>query len=316
MVKEQTGIMTNILCVSLYDNGGSLQQLTHALNAYTLHDARHLNFKQTWLKYDVDIKASDYRNEELNELFKDRDFFIFSELIPDRFKELDFYKKLNRENTIIRCFGSTTRNQVNIYRSDWTKCFWTYASGGFDPTIHPYLGFVAYHIPNIYEFSDFPAPHKNNNKIKVCQAVTNKDVKSTTKVVDTLWKLEQDYGIDPIIISGIPWKDTLKIKASCHITIDQFKLGTYASSAIESMYLRNAVVSRISPFVRSMHPDIPIVNTTEETLSEAIIQLISEPERMFELGEKGHKYAMKEHDAKTNIAKWDYLIQWVHGGFI
>jgi len=302
----------NILCVSLFDNGGQLQQLTNALNKYTDHNARHLNFKQTWLNYDVDIKALDYRNEELNKTLEDRDFFIFSELVPERFKELDF--ELKRTNTIIRCFGSTTRNQLDTYRHDWSTGFVTFVSGGFDPTIHPYLGFVAYHIPNIYEFSEFPKI-KKGNRIKVCQAVTNADVKSTTKVVDTLWNLERDYGIDPIIIHGIPWKDSLKIKATCNITIDQFKLGGYGSSAIESMFLKNVVVSRLSPFVKSMHPDIPIVQATEKSLSETIIKLISDVDKLDEIGENGRDYAIKEHDAETNIIKWDHLIKWVQEGF-
>jgi len=308
--------MANILCVSLFDNGGSLQQLTAALNRYTDHNARHLNFKQSWLGYDVDIKGSDYRNEELKEMLKDRDFFIFSETIPERFKELDF--KIARNNTIIRCFGSITRNNLNQYRNAWSNGFPTFVSGGFDPTIHPYLGFVAYHIPNIYEFSNFPKMSlypKQNDKIRICHAVTNPEIKSTQKVIDVLLKLEKEYDIESIIISGVPWKEALKIKASCHITIDQFKLGTYASSAIESMYLKNAVISRISPFVKSMHPDLPIVQATEEGLSEVIIKLLQNKDNIIDLGKKGHEYAFKEHDAKNNIIKWDHLIQWVKEGF-
>jgi len=304
--------MSNILCVSLYDNGGSLQQLTNAINKYTHHNARHLNFKETWLGYDVDIKANDFRNEELREMLKDRDFFIFSELIPERFKELGF--KLKRNNTIMRCYGTITRNQLPAYRDNWSKGFITYASGGFDPTIHPYLGFVAYHIPNIYEFSEFPEV-KRSNKIRICQAVTNKDLKSTKSVVETFMKLERDFGIDPVIIHGLPWKETLKIKATCHITVDQFKLGTYASSAVESMYLENTVVSRLSPFVRSMHPDIPVVQATEETLYDVIKGLLNNANSIDVIGKSGKPYAIKEHGAKENIEKWVQLIKWVQEGF-
>lgn len=305
-------IKMNILCISYYDNGGSLQQLSNALNKYTIHNARHLNFKQTYLNYDVDINGSNYRNEELIELLNDCDFFIFSEFIPTRFNELNF--KLTRTNTIIRCFGSTTRNNLSSYRAAWSKRFITFVSGGFDPTIHPYLGFTAYHIPNIYEFSEFPEA-KQRNKIKICQAVTNTNTKSTKHVIDVLSKIEKEYEIDPIIIIGKPWKETLKIKTTCNITIDQFKLGTYASSAIESMYLKNTVVSRISPFIQSMHPDIPIVNSTENNLYKTIVKLLLNPNNFDETGKQGRKYAMKEHDAKTNIPKWEHLIKWVHGGF-
>ncbi|MFH1769866.1 MAG: hypothetical protein ABH833_04360 [Parcubacteria group bacterium] len=302
----------NILLVSYLDNGGSLQQLCNALNKYTEHTARHLNFEQTWLEYDVDLKAKDYRNEELQELLKDSEFFIFSEMIPKRFMDLGF--KLTRTNTIIRCFGGIARKGKEAYRARWIKDFTTFTSGGFDPTIHPYLGFVAYHIPNIYEFSEFPKVHKGN-KIKICHAATNKELKSTQKVVDTLWELERDFGIETMIIHGVPWKETIKLKSECHITIDQFKLGTYASSAIESMYMGHTVVSRLSHFVRSMHPDIPIVQATEETLYDVIKKLLFDSNSIEVIGKQGHEYAMREHDAKTNIVKWVNLIDWVKTGF-
>lgn len=302
----------NILCVSLLDNGGQLQQLTNALNRYTDHTARHLNFKQTWLDYEVDIKASDYRNEELREMLGDSDFFIFSEMIPKRFNDLGF--ELTRNNTIIRCFGTITRKDLEGYRNRWASKLITYTSGGFDPTIHPYLGFVAYHIPNLYEFSDFPAVNRGNN-IKLCHVATNKSLKSTEKVVNAFWNLERDFGVETVTAHGLPWRDTLKLKATCHLTVDQFKLGTYASSAIESMYMGHTVVSRLSHFVRSMHPDIPIVQSEEGELYDVIKKLLFDSNSIDVIGKMGTPYAIKEHDAKTNIIKWEHLIEWVSTGF-
>ncbi len=304
--------MANVLCVSLLDNGGAMQQLTNALNKYTNHNARHLNFKKTWLNYDVDIYAPDYRDEELNELLKDRDFFIFSEEIPSRFKDLSF--SLKRTNTIMRCYGTVARNNRDQYRKEWSKSLITFTGGGFDTTIHPYIGFVAYHIPSIYEFGDFPEIRKGNT-IRICHATTKPGVKSTELVTKTLRKAESEFGIEPVIIQGRPWSESLRIKATCHITIDQFKLGGYGSSAVESMYLKNAVINRLSPFVRSMHPDVPIVQATEESMYDVLIKLLQNEDNIKAIGERGREYAMREHDAKTNISKWDYLIQWVQGGF-
>uniref|UniRef100_A0A6M3MDY3 Putative glycosyltransferase n=1 Tax=viral metagenome TaxID=1070528 RepID=A0A6M3MDY3_9ZZZZ len=302
----------NILLVSHYDNGGQLQQLSNALNKYTNHDAIHLNYKSSFLDYDVDINASDYRNEELKKLISDKDFFIFSEFVPPKFKNLGI--EITRKNTIFRCFGTATREKLTEYRTFWKDNFITFASGGFDNTIHPYLGFCAYHIPNLYDFSVFPKPNRNK-PIRICQAPTKLEKKSTREVVDTLKRLEADFGIEPVIIHGRSWKETLEIKTKCHITIDQFKFGPYASSAIESMYLGHTVVSRLSPFVRSMHPDIPIVQAELNTLYDVIKGLLFDSNSIDVIGEKGHEYTKREHEAKTNIAKWDYLIQWVTGGF-
>jgi len=302
----------NILCVSLYDNGGQLQQLSNALNKYTNHNCKHLNYEPTFLEYDVDINASDYRNEELKELLSDRDFFIFSELITEKFKDLGF--KLNRNNTIMRCFGSITRKQLYEYRKLWANTFVTFASGGFDNTIHPYLGFCAYHIPNLYDFSVFPKPNRSK-PTRICQAATKLEKKNTKEVIEVLKQLEKDFGIEPIIVHGKSWKETLKIKSTCHITIDQFKYGPYASSAIESMYLGQTVVSRLSPFVRSMHPNIPIVQSELNELYDVIKGLLFDSNSIDVIGKLGHEYAIKEHSAKLNIKKWEYLIQWVTEGF-
>lgn len=302
----------NILCVSLYDNGGQLQQLSNALNKYTNHNCKHLNYEPSFLDYDVDINANDYRNEELKELLKDRDFFIFSEIITDKFKELNF--ELNRNNTIMRCFGTITRKQLNEYRHIWSNSFITFASGGFDNTIHPYLGFCAYHIPNLYDFDEFPKVNRGN-KIKICQAATKLEKKNTKEVIEIMQRLEKDFGIEPVIVHGVSWKETLEIKATCHITIDQFIFGPYASSAIESMYFGQPVISRLSPFVRSMHPDIPIVQSELNDVYDTIKKLLLDSNSIDVIGQLGHDYAKKEHSAEKNIKKWEYLIQWVTEGF-
>lgn len=305
--------MTNILCVSLFDNGGSLQQLSNAINKYTDDTSIHLNYQQTWLDYDVDIAGQDTSAKEIKSKVGSPDFFIFSELVPPQFKDLNF--KLERSNTILRCFGAITRNSLKTYREYWSNTFVTMVSGGFDPTIHPYLGFVAYHIPNIYEFSDFPK-RTHSNKLKICHAATNEWLKDANHVKDVFLELEKNYDVETVMISKVPWKETLKIKATCDITVDQFILGTYASSSIESMYLEQAVVSRISPFVRSMHPDLPIIQSEKENLYSTLENLIQNPDKVSELGEAGKNYASKEHDAERNISKWTNLIEWVKTGFI
>jgi len=302
----------NVLCVSYYDNGGQLQQLSNALNKYTKHNAKHINYKNSFLDYDADIKAYNYSTNELQDLTKDRDFFIFSESIPPIFNELKI--KLRLDNLIIRCYGTTSRNNVNQYRDAWSKLFNTFTAGGFDPTIHPYLGFVAYHIPNIYNFNKFPIIN-HSNKIRICHAATNKEIKSTEIIMETLEKLENDFGIEPVLIVDKSWKESLEIKATCNITIDQFILGGYGTSAIESMYLKHTVISRLNPFVRSMHPDIPIVQATLDNLYDVIADLLINEDYMEKIGEQGKNFAIREHSAEINITRWEHLIQWVVEGF-
>jgi len=180
--------------------------------------------------------------------------------------------------------------------------------------MHPYIGFIAYHIPNIYDFSKFPV-HNPTGKIKICQASTNILKKNTVEVAEILQKLETEFDIEPVIITGKSWTETLKIKAQCHITVDQFIYGALAGSAIESMYLGHPVVGRISEFVRSMHPDVPLVHSDLDSLYSVLSELIQDPNRIEQLGREGHEYAVREHSAELNVIKWNYLIDWVKNGF-
>ena len=304
----------NILCISRFDNGGQMQAVSNALNKYTDHKSNHLNFIKTFLKYDVDLHYNEQTHNDIVHLINSSDFFIFSEEIP---KELIKYKILNKckwNNTIIRSCGSKSRSNITKLRNFWFNNFVVFSSGGIDPTIHPYIGFVAYHIPNIYEFNDFPVTNTKQEPIKICHAHTsklNKEIKSTDEIVEILNTLKLKYNIKQVIITQKSWKESLKIKAQCDITIDQFKLGVYAGSAIESMYLKHVVVSNINPLVRSVHPDLPIVQATVDNLYYVLENLIVNKNKRAEIGTKGNEYAIKEHSAELNIIKWNYLIEWV-----
>lgn len=304
----------NILCISWFDNGGQMQAVTDALNKYTEYDCRHLNFVKTYLNYKTDINFTDCTEDYIQYILDNSDFFIFSELIPNALLKYGILNKLNRNNTILRCYGSPSRKQLSNLRQWWLKHFGAFTSGGLDPTIHPYLGFTAYHIPNIYEFDTFPEINKTNN-IKICHASTNFNMKNTDIVSNILNKLQNNYNVEPLIISETSWDDTLKLKAGCNITIDQFKLGAYAGSAIESMYLKHVVISRISPLVRSYHPDLPILQATTDNLYSILESIINNTKLINSIGETGHSFAINEHSAKKNIIKWKYLIEWVLTGF-
>lgn len=303
-----------ILCVSWFDNGGQMATVTNALNKYTDHTCKHLNFVQTYLGYDVDISYTDCTERYIKSLIDETEFFIFSETIPNQLIKLGIIKKLKRNNMILRCYGTPSRKQLDHIRSWWNMGFGVLTSGGLDPTIHPYIGFTVYHIPNIYEFNNFPKPNKSN-QIKICHASTNFNVKNTKHVIKTLNDLQKKYDIEPIIISETSWTDTLQLKASCHITIDQFIIGAYAGSAIESMFLRHAVVSRVSPLVRSFHPELPIIQATTDNLYSILENMLNNPSLIEKTGAKGYYFSLINHSVKHNIIKWNYLIEWMISGF-
>jgi len=316
----------NILCVSYWDNGGQLQLLAEAIRKYTKHDAIHLNIQATYLDYEKDFYYPDFKQSPMGILeLKEKlssydDFFIFSELLPDDeplravLEELGIYHKLTCRNVIIRTGGSIPRNNPEHYLFAQLKKGYIYAGAAHDFSIASQIGFVA-PTRNICPIDKIPKPNPPTDKIRVAFAPTKqeKGVNEFARVMDNLTAdfHEKDV-IEAVHIMNKPWRESIKIKSECNVTFDQFMISTYANSAIESMYLSHAVLSRIDSYTKMLFPDLPVINvSTERDLYMQLKWLIENPEELKERGEKGKKFVEKYHSPEVVAKQWEGLIEHV-----
>jgi len=313
--------MSRVLLIAIYDNAGQMIELCKALNKYTEHDARCITKTQTYLNYETDIYLPDYDTPtgmlELRSLLSDRDFFIFSEFLPDDMpvkailEELGLYLKLTRNNVIIRTAGTNPQNKPEHYLFAQMRRGWTYAGGYHDYLISSGVGFVAF-TRNILPVDKIPEPNPPKDKIRVAFAPTKrrKGVDAFNRVMKTL---TQEYdNVEAVPITGKSWKESIKIKSECNVTFDKLIGSTYGNSAIESMYLSHAVLSKIDYFNKVLFPDLPIIRiNTERDLYTELKKLIENPESIEEIGKKGRDFALKMHHPKVIAEQWDNLIKFV-----
>lgn len=311
------------LLLSFWDNGQQMQLLAEAIRKYTDNDALHLNIQESYLGYDRDLYYPDYKKTptgilELKEKIRGYDdFFIFSEFLPDDqpfrpvLEELGLYRKLERNNVIIRTGGSAVRMNTEHYLFAQLKRGWIYTGAYHDYSIASQIGFVA-PTKNICPVDKIPEPHPPKDKIRVAFAPTKKEkgVDEFSAVMDEITK-EYD-NVEGVPIVNKSWKEAVELKSICNVTFDQFLVGTYANSAIESMYLKHAVVSRIDAWTTFCYPDLPIINTaTERDLYEELKKLIENPERIQKIGEEGKKFVSKYHSSENVVSRWGDLISMV-----
>jgi hypothetical protein len=313
-----------IALISDFDNGQQLQLLAEALRKYTDHDAIHLNIKKTFLRYDCDhyIQAfnSPAGKDELTKILRDYDdFFIFSEKLPcepamkQLLEDLSMYRKVTPNNTIIRTAGSWKTMDTDKLLLAWLRENWMFAGPYSDWFISGRVGRVA-PVNYICPIDKLPDNYRRaeSNKIRICFAPTKKEKGVDAFKIATKRLMETHDNFDIVPISKRPWKEAIKIKATCDITFDQLMMATYANSSIESMYLEHAVLSKISPWCRILHPDAPIipVNNGNE-LYDALANLIENPAEIKERGASGKEYVMHWHHPKFVARQWANLIEHV-----
>lgn len=302
------------------DNGGQMINLTRALNHYTDHHARCITVHQSYLDYDTDIllgKSVDLiRLYELRDTISKMDFFIFSETLPTTpsmkplLERLGIHKKATPENTIIRTAGSISRSRGAEYRSAWINDNWMFAGPVSDWSLSGQIGRMA-PVNYICPVDKIQNPSQIADVIRVCFSPTKRK-KGTDAFDGVMDKVTTEHpNVEKVLISGVSWKEAIKIKSTCHITFDQFMLNHYANSAIESMYLGHAVLSDVGPWCRMVHPGLPVINVKNENeLHDSLIDVI-ENEEFCRIGTEGIHYVLDHHHPEVVAKQWNHLINHV-----
>jgi len=312
--------MSNVLLLSLFDNGNQMQHLAEALRKYTSHEAIHINIEQSYLDYTADVKLhelTDYKKfRELVDRINSCDFFVFSEIFPldvkNVLERLQVYDKINPSNMIIRTAGSISRSRSDKYLKSWIDHNIMFAGPVYDWTIYRLIGRIA-PIGQICPVGKIPKPNPPIDGVKICFSPT-KHQKGATEFSWVINKLIDELvdGFSYAFVSGKSWEESLKIKSECNATFDQFLTPSYANNAIEGMYLNHVVFSKLSEWVFLTCPDIPIVNVqTKEDLYNAVKQVIENPEIINSIGEMGHEYVIKHHSPEHVAKQWSNLIDHV-----
>lgn len=312
-----------VVCLSWFDNGRQMQNLAEALREYSDYEVLHINVVKTKpMLYDSDVWLAEVttpkKQRELMNKIKDAEFFIFSEFLPNSremksiLKPLGIYEKVTPDNTIIRTGGSVVAYNTEHYLLEQIKHGWVYTGGYHDFSISSKIGLVA-PTRNICPIDMLPEPNPPEDTVRICFAPT-KEVKGVKPFTRVMKRITKEFGdVEFVPITNKTWIESVKIKATCNATFDQFWAPLYANSAIESMYLGHVVFSRIDKWTLLLYPDLPIVNVwSEEEVYKKLKYSLDDPEMVRETGEKGHAFVERLHHPKVVAEQWCQLIEFVN----
>jgi hypothetical protein len=137
----------------------------------------------------------------------------------------------------------------------------------------------------------------------VVHAPTSPQLKGTHLVEPTLRRLHDEGVISYRPVSGIPHRDMLALYASADVVLEQFRLGNYATTAIEAMAAGRLVIGHVSDQVRdvvrsSTGRELPVVEADPSALEAVLRDVAARPDEYAARAAGGPAFVDAVHDGR------------------
>lgn len=147
-----------------------------------------------------------------------------------------------------------------------------------------------------------PIPKKPHDSFLIVHAPTDREVKGTKYIIETIRRLQQDgYPVRLKLIENLIHSKMEEACSDADIVIDQLLIGWYGGFAVEMMALAKPVLcyidQRLSPLVPFFN-SMPILNVTPSSLFTTLKDLVSNPERLQQISKKSVQFVETVHNPK------------------
>ncbi len=162
---------------------------------------------------------------------------------------------------------------------------------------------------DLREFEPVLAPERE--RPVVVHAPSSRMRKGTEHVIDACRELD----VDLEIVEGLHHTEARERYERADIVVDQLNAGWYGLFAIEAMALGKPVVTAlhedaVARTEEAFGIEVPIVNTSKETLVETLRPLVESPAARRRIGAASRQYVEQVHDVARNV---DRLVE-IYGG--
>jgi len=158
-----------------------------------------------------------------------------------------------------------------------------------------------------YDTKKHNPPFSSNSSIRICHSPTNRFYKGSDTIIPICEELAyENEDVEFILIENKSHFDTLKIKKTCDIFIDQVHnrggLG-YGMNSVEALSLGLCCVTELVPEYVDFIPDHPFVNVTGENLLNSLRNLIDNSTKILEYKKKAREWVINKHDLTYTAEK-------------
>ena len=145
-----------------------------------------------------------------------------------------------------------------------------------------------------------PTAIRERDVLRVVHAASHRRIKGTQGVERQLAGLIKSKQVELILLERESPATVRENFARADIVLDQFRLGSYGVAAVEAMMCGRVVVGNVVESVRERvwtltGERLPIVQASPKEIGDVVADLVSDPDRVRELGAVSAKFARAVH---------------------
>ncbi|NQU68398.1 MAG: hypothetical protein HQ510_10690 [Candidatus Marinimicrobia bacterium] len=163
--------------------------------------------------------------------------------------------------------------------------------------MHPNLKY----LPLPFDVQRFKPKFSVTAPITICHATRNRHFKGSDEIIRIGRELEKSHNIRFLLIENESHDETLKLKQTAHIYIDQVAdiVPGYGMNSIEAMSMGLVCCTSMNAEWQQFVPEHPFIHVTSETLKTELIRLIEHPETITEKGRIGRDWVGRFHSLNS-----------------
>lgn len=144
---------------------------------------------------------------------------------------------------------------------------------------------------------------RKGGRVRIGHAPTNRKAKGSDIIISAIKELKKEYPVELVLIENLPYEEALKLKATCHIFVDQIGELGYGINSLESLSMGIATCSSLANGFEERYPDHPFILINEKNLKQKLIELVENPDLRREKGLEGRRWVEEHHDSRRVVRR-------------
>ncbi|HHS50588.1 MAG TPA: hypothetical protein ENN07_05680 [candidate division Zixibacteria bacterium] len=156
-------------------------------------------------------------------------------------------------------------------------------------------------LPFPFDASNIQPANPPESAIRIGHVASVRSAKGTDIIIDAIRRAGEAVECEPVIIEKRPHKETLALKSTCHIFIDQLGELGYGISGLESLAMGIPTVVELLPDHEKFLGDHPFAVANADNLADVLVELARNSDRRAEMAERGRIWLDEFHNPNRTI---------------
>ncbi len=157
-------------------------------------------------------------------------------------------------------------------------------------------------LPFPFDVESMPeANQPHSGPIRIGHVASTRSTKSTDAIIAAIGEVSKSFDVEPVIIENVPHDETLRLKSTCHIFIDQLGELGYGISGLESLAMGIPTIVELLPDHEKFLGEHPFIVANESNLAYILRELILDEPRRLEIAKAGKQWVRSFHDSARTV---------------